>query len=200
MTYDAYRIVFYAGIVLAVIFLLLAFLLFFVLNIPAVIGDLTGSTQRKAIESIRNRNANDPESGSFELGKSQKLGGDSNKLGRKHSHTGSMGIAVNTAKFNTQTLANEARESYETTVLAQANETTVLSDAPLAGETTVLSENGNYGETSVLTESAAYGQTATAGFGETTELGQGSFTSAGANNGFAIEYEITLTHTEEVIA
>ncbi|MBQ6229525.1 MAG: hypothetical protein IJJ74_00205 [Eubacterium sp.] len=48
-----YKILFYGGIVCAVIFLILTIVLFFVLKIPAVFGNLSGSTQRKRIEEIR---------------------------------------------------------------------------------------------------------------------------------------------------
>lgn len=48
-----YKILFYGGIICAVIFLILTIVLFFVLKIPAVFGNLSGSTQRKRIEEIR---------------------------------------------------------------------------------------------------------------------------------------------------
>lgn len=48
-----YRILFYGGIACAIIFLILTIVLFFVLKIPAVFGNLSGSTQRKRIEEIR---------------------------------------------------------------------------------------------------------------------------------------------------
>ena len=48
-----YKILFYGGIICAIIFLILTIVLFFVLKIPAVFGNLSGSTQRKRIEEIR---------------------------------------------------------------------------------------------------------------------------------------------------
>ena len=48
-----YRILFYGGIACGIIFLILTIVLFFVLKIPAVFGNLSGSTQRKRIEEIR---------------------------------------------------------------------------------------------------------------------------------------------------
>ena len=48
-----YRILFYGGIACGVIFLILTIVLFFVLKIPAVFGNLSGSTQRKRIEEIK---------------------------------------------------------------------------------------------------------------------------------------------------
>ena len=51
MTYDVYRYIFLGGAGLAALCLILSIVLFFVLRIPSVIGDLTGSTAKKAIES-----------------------------------------------------------------------------------------------------------------------------------------------------
>lgn len=194
MTYDTYRIIFYASITLAVACFLLAGALFFLLNIPAVIGDLTGSTERKAIANIRNRSENGTEAAmEFELGKSQKLPGDSRKLGRGSGNTSGMGFVVNTAKINTQVLANEAKEAYETTILSQNNETTLLNETSSYGETSVLSTAPSYGETSLLSENL--------GFGDTTELNQAMVSmNASESSAYVIEYEIMLIHTDEVIA
>ena len=57
MSYDQYNMVFMIGLVMAGVFLLLSVLLLFVLRIPAVIGYLSGSTERKAISEIRKGNA-----------------------------------------------------------------------------------------------------------------------------------------------
>ncbi|WP_316608198.1 hypothetical protein [uncultured Ruminococcus sp.] len=54
MTYDQYNILFIAALVMAGVFLVIAVILFFALRIPAVIGDLSGATARKAIMDIRN--------------------------------------------------------------------------------------------------------------------------------------------------
>ncbi|SEF96453.1 hypothetical protein SAMN04487934_105172 [Eubacterium ruminantium] len=48
-----YKALLYGGIGVAIVFLILTIVLFFVLKIPAVIGNLTGSTQKKRIEEIR---------------------------------------------------------------------------------------------------------------------------------------------------
>ena len=50
---EIYRIMFIAGLTVAIIFLILAVVLFFVLKIPKAFGIATGRTQRKAIEQIR---------------------------------------------------------------------------------------------------------------------------------------------------
>ncbi len=48
-----YRTLFYAGLIVALIFLLAAIILFFVLKIPKAFGVVTGRTEKKAIEEIR---------------------------------------------------------------------------------------------------------------------------------------------------
>jgi len=48
-----YRTLFYAGLILAVAFLIASIVLFFVLKIPKALGVVTGRTQRRAIEEIR---------------------------------------------------------------------------------------------------------------------------------------------------
>lgn len=56
MTYEAYHTIFFGAGVLAIIFAVLSVVLFIVLKIPKVIGDLSGATARKAIADIRDQN------------------------------------------------------------------------------------------------------------------------------------------------
>ncbi|MBR6051027.1 MAG: hypothetical protein IKP68_07470 [Clostridia bacterium] len=174
MTYDIYRYIFFGGAGLAGLCLIIAVILFLVLRIPSVIGDLTGSTARKAIENIRNQN----ESSGDKTYKSSAVNRERGKLTDKITPTGTliknptdlMGGAMATTKIGTQQLAAEAQQAYETSLLEDngSNETTVLSSSG-AGETTVL---------------------------EQTAVEQGADNS----NIFVIEYEITFIHTDEVIA
>lgn len=137
MTYDIYRYIFYGGTALAVIMLIISVVLFFVYKIPSVIGDLTGSTAKKAIEDIRNQN----ESTGNKVYKTSQVNRERGKLTDKISPSGSLlrnptdaiGGAMATEKISTQELPPE---SYETTVLEASNETTVLEQN--ATETTVL--------------------------------------------------------------
>ena len=55
MTYEIYRYIFLGGAILTGIMFVVSVLVFFFLNIPNVIGDLTGANARKAIEHIRNQ-------------------------------------------------------------------------------------------------------------------------------------------------
>jgi len=53
MTYEIYRYIFLGGAILAGIMFALSVILFFLLRIPDVIGDLSGSNARKAIKKIK---------------------------------------------------------------------------------------------------------------------------------------------------
>ena len=53
MTYEMYRMIFQIAGGLSIGLLVVSVILFFVLKIPRVIGDLSGRTARKAIEDIR---------------------------------------------------------------------------------------------------------------------------------------------------
>ena len=177
MTYEIYRYIFLGGAVLAGIMLAVSVLVFFLLKIPTVIGDLTGSNARKAIENIRNQN----ESTGNKTYRSSPVNRERGKITDKITPSGRLVKnpsnhlhgAMATEKISTQKLP----QSNETTVL-ESNETTVLNNS----ETTVLQSS----ETTVLTNM---------GGAETTVLAQ-TF-DGGA---FRIEYEITYIHTNEVIA
>lgn len=200
MTYEVYMTIFEVGRILAIIMFVVSLVLFFVLKIPAVIGDLSGATAKKAIENIRNQNE---ESGDKAY-KSSAVNKERGKLTDKISPSGSLhskpsdklGFGMKTEKISTQRLDNE--EAGETTVLDAANETTVLSSG---NETTVLSSD--MGETSVLNEAPAYNETTlltpnmmntpgTMNFGDTGELPP-------LPGFFEIEQDITFIHSQEII-
>lgn len=177
MTYEIYRYIFMGGAVLAGIMFVVSVLVFFVLNIPKVIGDLTGLNARKAIENIRNQNENTGD----KIYKSSPVNRERGKLTDKISPSGrlvknpsnSLQGAMGTEKISTQQLDFEATS--ETTVLTAeltgGAETTVLT-AELTGgaETTVLSAEVGVVENTIVSDSD-----------------------------FVIEYEITYVHTNEVI-
>lgn len=167
MTYDTYRYIFIIAAVLCGIMVVTSVLLFILLRIPKVIGDLTGATARKAIEDIRNQN----ETSGDKTYKTSLVNKERGKLTDKISPSGSLmrdpseplAGAMATEKIGTQNLA-----SNETTLLSEGgNETTLLSDVAPGGN-----------ETTLLAEPAAQAAPAAA---------------------FAIEYEITFIHTDEVI-
>lgn len=170
MTYEIYRYIFFGGAILSGIMLILSVLLFFLYRIPNVLGDLTGSNARKAIENIRNQN----ESSGDKLYKTSQVNRERGKLTDKISPSGSLirqptgvlgGGAMATEKIGTQQLSPEELSGSDTEVLT--------SELIGGGETEVLSE-GASPDTTVLNASDT-------------------------NSGFAIEYEITFIHTDEVI-
>lgn len=177
MTYDVYRYIFLGGAGLAALCLILSIVLFFVLRIPSVIGDLTGSTAKKAIESIRSQN----EQSGDKTYKSSYVNRQRGKVTDRITDTGSIipastddsGGAMATTKISTTLLQREAKESYVSTLADEpAGETTVL-DLSTNSETTVLdSQQANSGTTMLCQEGAV---------------------------DFSVEYNLVLIHTDEVI-
>ena len=212
MTYETYRYIFLGGLIAAAIFFGISVILFFVLNIPKVVSDLSGRTARKAIESIRKQN----EQSGNKVYQSSTVNMQRGRLTDKISQSGRLisrggnafGVGVITDKISTQKLQTAAETDVlsgapETDVLYTGVETDVLSCAP---ETSVLA-NGS--ETSVL--NVGYGETSLLApqMGSTQELGFAAPAPAMAspapaieltNQPFTIEYEITFIHTNEVIA
>lgn len=191
MTYDVYMMIFEVGRILAILMFVVSLILFFVLKIPAVIGDLSGATARKAIENIRNQNE---ESGEKAY-KSSAVNKERGKLTDKISPSGSLhskpsdklGFGMKTEKISTQRLDSE--DAGETTVLSAANETTVLSSN--IGETEVLNEAPVFNETTLLSPDMM-NVPGTVDFGDTSELPP-------LPGFFEIEQEITFIHTQEMI-
>lgn len=144
MTYEIYRYIFIGGAILSAVMFVTALLLFFVLHIPRVIGDLSGSTARKAIEDIRNKNI----SSGDKTYKSSVINKERGKITDKITESGHLikapsneiGGAMATEKIATQEISYQN----ETQVL-QGNETTILpQNNPSGNETVVLSQE-NYG-------------------------------------------------------
>lgn len=173
MSYEMYSYIFLGALIACGIFFVIAVILFFTLNIPKVISDLTGRTARKAIENIRMQN----EQSGDKTYQSSAVNLERGKLTDKISRSGRLmprdatpfGTGVITEKISTMELEQPVGE---TDVLDQSvGETDVL--APMVGETDVLTPV--FGETEVL---APVEQPVQA---------------------FTVEYEITFIHTSEVI-
>ncbi len=209
MTYEIYRYIFLGGAILAGIMFVVSAIVFFVLKIPTVIGDLTGANARKAIENIRNQNESTGEKTyrsspvNRERGKLTDKITPSGRLIKNPSH--SLHGAMGTEKISTQRLSHENGTS-ETTVLAAGsagtNETTVLvAGSADTNETTVLAAgSAGTNETTVLA-----GGLADANGAAVPDDGIQANEIAAMNartvcNEFIIEYEITYIHTDEVIA
>lgn len=127
--------------------------LFFLLDIKKVIGDITGATARKAINTIRLQN----EASGDKAYKPSPVNAARGKLtdkitpsGRLQPQTEGFGGSPGTEKFDTSKLMSPVEEitvlnnvSDDTTVCSgiSCEETTVLERADIIGETTVLSVN-----------------------------------------------------------
>lgn len=218
MTYEGYRYLFIIAAIVAAVMLIVTVLLFILFKIPSVIGDLSGATARKAIKEIREQNEKTGDKGYAPSGYNVQRGKLTDKIsssGKINRHTTSGFGGVNTSKISTQVLMEQAQasettvlenmqgdgttvlnqQSNETTVLnQQSNETTVLNQQ--ANETTVLNPQSN--ETTVLSPQDASV--------ETVQLSQCQVSDKPDNSPvatydtlFAIEYDITLIHTNEFI-
>jgi hypothetical protein len=137
MTYEIYRYIFIGSVALAAVMLVVSVLLFIRFKIPKVIGDVTGSTARKAVKEIRNHNITSGDKAyqsspvNLARGKVTDKISQSGQLIRKPDPGGTI---FQTAKISTQ----EITGADETTVL---DETTALEQqsAPESGATTLLS-------------------------------------------------------------
>lgn len=171
MTYEMYRYIFLGGLIACGVFFVIAVLLFFTLRIPKVISDLTGRTARKAIENIRMQN----EQSGDKAYQTSAVNLERGKITDKISPSGRLETKAGTP-FGT----GRATEKISTMKLEPVGETDVLT---VTEETTVLSNCA--GETEVLTCAA----------GETEVLAA----PVQPAQAFTVEYEITFTHTSEVI-
>lgn len=147
MSVDLLQNISLISFIVAGVFLLLSLVLFFLLDVPKIIGDLSGATARKAIESIRQQN----EDSGDKAYKPSPVNLSRGKLTDKISQSGHLvhnsnplGVAVGTEELSQDKINKVGNE---TTLLSQSgNETTILS----SNETTILSSGSS--ETTVLSE------------------------------------------------
>ena len=163
MTYEIYRYIFLGGAILAAIMLVVSVIVFFLLKIPTVIGDLTGANARKAIENIRNQN----ESTGDKTYRSSKVNRERGKLTEKISPSGRI--------RNDSGYSSNCAMQTEKIGISQPEKEKARNKSTSASETTVLVQEEHVNETVVL-DSVMVGSV------------------------FAIEYEITYIHTDEIIA
>lgn len=133
MTYEIYRYIFLGSAVLACIMLIVSILIFVLLKIPVVIGDLSGANARKAINKIRIQNENSGD----KTYKSSLINKERGKLTDKISASGK--IVKNTTG---NTYGAMATDKLDTQELIGGGETAVLDSSNTATlETVVLSDN-----------------------------------------------------------
>jgi hypothetical protein len=115
-----------AAFIAAGVMFLLAIALFFILDIPMVVGELSGKNAKKTIKEIQKHNE----------GNSERL----NRVSSRNTHVTKPGktgrVGVGTEKFATNSLPSKANE----TTLLNSNETTLLNNN---NETTLLNNNEN---------------------------------------------------------
>ncbi len=193
--YELGRVIFIGGLILAGIMLVITILLFFLLKIPSVIGDLTGSTARKAIADIhtQNQQAQHKVYNTATLRKERKLSERiSERLGRTTGNTVVTGALKTpppaTIEPPIPDSSSSAQAVAQATQSVDYGETSVL--APESGETSVLAPES--GETSVLSSSQNNTDT-----GSTTILNN---SNSIANASFVIEYDITFVHSNEIVS
>lgn len=137
--------IFYVAIVLAVIFLILAIVLFFVFNIPKIVGSLTDKTSKREIKKIREGNS----ASGIKKYKSSIVNEQRGKVTDKIVS----GKPVKQKNINFGEVNTDNLLANETTLLNNSsNETTVLSsDIQSENETTVLSnQNSNFDENTTV--------------------------------------------------
>ena len=181
-----------------------AIALFFLLKVPSLFGDITGSTARKAIETIRMQNeysgdkAHKPSPINISRGKiTEKI----SKSGRLQQSVTGYGGSPGTEKFATTQLSayasvpENAFGAAETTLLDPSMNATSLPDPSMNATTlldqsmietpVILPEGAPYGETTVLSECEFRSETDPVGFDKTEE--------------FSLDFEIRFTASSDMV-
>lgn len=181
MTYEVYRYIFIGAAVLCGISLAVTLLMFILLKIPKVVGDLSGATAKKAIKDIRRQNEESGEKkykGSAFNEARGKLTDKISSSGEVEQRYGTHMHAIGTSKIGTQNLGR-----YEDMQIEENQTTLLYEESYPAPETTVL---GNFGNATLDLDAAESS-------GKTTILGNSDVV-------FSVEYEITYIHTDEIIS
>lgn len=191
MTYEMYHNVFMICSVSAGVMGLVTILLFFLLRIPAVIGELTGVTARKGIEEIRNSNVKSghPKRDPKRKRRRQKEETDLLAYGMMQSENQQMGTAILAQNQQMGTAVLAQNQQMGTAILPQNQQmgTAVLAQDQQLG-TAVLAQNqgierlgGNQQMETALFQNQEY---------ETSLL----------EAEFEILQDITIVHTEESVS
>lgn len=147
MTIELLQTLSIVAFVLAGVLFLVAVALLFLLEVPKLFGEISGSTAKKAIENIRRQNAND--------GKNMAVPRPAKPVKTKNTEKPSSSTGRITSKLGktgrtSQTPVSAPAQPAETSVLQPtASETTVLQPAEKNAPTFVSS---SIGETSILSQ------------------------------------------------
>ena len=202
MTYEVYNYIFIGAAIASGVLLVVSVILFFVLEIPKVIGDLSGSNARKGIENIRRQNEatgdKSYKSSSVNLKRGRVTDKISNSGRIQKPTTGAFSTGVGTSKIGTARTAPKSAPApvVNTAMLPQTEATMVLNDSDatmvLSGAPSAASEM----QTTLLAPApveAAPDNTMLTG-----EL-KPQVMPAASPAVFEVEIEITYVHTNVVI-
>lgn len=200
MTVELMRTISLVSFIAAGVFFLVAVALFFLLDIKRVIGDVSGSTARKAIENIRQQNEESGDKAYKPSAVNQARGKVTEKIspsGRLKNQQNALSVAVGTSK-----LAKNGNPPAPASPAAESNATTVLNSTPAqepqsGNETTVLgaSDTSSVSAANETTILNTFEATAPSG-SETTILSQ----PAPAQQSFLVDYEIGFCGSTEIIS
>lgn len=132
MTYETYHLVFVVAAALAGVFFAAACIVFAVFKIPKVAGDLSGTTARKAIQSIREQSSKEYKNGRSGIGRNKR---SERALNAGHRSPLTHGTGARTEKISSGALQKPALPS------ENPGDTERLGTVCAGAETTVLSEN-----------------------------------------------------------
>ncbi|MBR5233165.1 MAG: hypothetical protein IKW03_03040 [Clostridia bacterium] len=185
--------------ILAGVFLLISIALFFLFDIIRVVGDISGSTARKAIENIRQQNE---ESGDKAY-KPSHVNMERGKVTDKISPSGRIQPQSNPLTVATGTSKLEHGDVQPTQQMPVSAETTVLNNTSAeqitASETTVLSDfNMNQNATSETTVLSDFSANEYQNAGAETTVLSGFNPNASAAS-FSVDYEIGFCGSSEII-
>lgn len=209
-----YTVMGYGGLVLAIACLVFAIVLFINWNIPKILGDITGHSQRKAIERIQRegyeasaskqeaiRNVN--ETGKITI---RKTDTEEIRASQRESAAANeditTGLNQETEDEDTTTVLHEAAEGEDTTtVLNQAAEdedtTTVLQQASEDEDTTTVLHQAGEDITTVLHQTTEGEHATTVLPNGVIQLPPEKITDAGTVQQVL---ELIVTHTDKVVS
>ena len=199
LSYEQFNIVFYVGLILAVIFFIVSVVLLFVLKIPSAIGELSGITEKRAIARIRQGKEVVPKKKNPEkhIDKKQVEEHIHNKKSSNVATTGDMSSNPITASLNIV-----ATNNGETGVLESTSTSAQIKNI---GETGVLEETDTLmqmknnsialEETGTVINDVAYAEQTTV----LEEMNSEHRIYAKGNTVFFIREEIVLFVSDEII-
>lgn len=200
LSYEQFNIVFYVGLILAVIFFIVSVVLLFVLKIPSAIGELSGITEKRAIARIRQGKEVVPKKKNPEKHTDKKRVEEHihNKKSLDVATTGDMKINPITAELNSVVTDNGETGVLETTntsaQIKNIGETSVLEET----DTSMQMKNNSIAleETGTVINDVAYAEQTTV-LDETNTAEHRIYTKG--NTVFFIREEIVLFVSDEII-